>query len=85
MNSTLAIAQRELIERRFVFVAAAAFLLLALVIPFMPGVHVGERAAALLMVIDARDTASTSPPTLNGSRMDFPLNCVANFGGSTEK
>ena len=41
--------------------------------------------AALPMVIDARDTASTSPPTLNGSRMLLPLNCAANFGGSTEK
>ena len=41
--------------------------------------------AALLMVIEARDTASTSPPTLNGSRNVLPLNCAANFGGSTEK
>ena len=38
----------------------------------------------LLMVIDARDTASTSAPTLNGSRMSLPLNCWANCGGSTE-
>ena len=50
MSSTLAIAQRELIEKRFVFVAAVAFLALALVIPFMPGVHAGERAGALVIV-----------------------------------
>src|SRR5262249_43174946 len=36
--------------------------------------------AALLMLIDARATASTSPPTLKGSLMLLPLNCVANFG-----
>src|SRR5262249_50769263 len=39
----------------------------------------------LLIVIEARDTASTSCPTLNGSRMLLPLNCAANCGGSTEK
>jgi hypothetical protein len=37
------------------------------------------------MLIDARETASTSRPTTNGSRMVLPLNCAANFGGSTEK
>src|SRR5262245_31527569 len=41
--------------------------------------------AALLIVIDALDTASISAPTLNGSRMFFPANCAANAGGSTEK
>jgi len=40
--------------------------------------------AALLIVIDARETASTSPPTRNGSLIFLPLNCAANFGGSTE-
>src|SRR5262245_20622942 len=40
---------------------------------------------ALPMLIDARDTASTSPPTRNGSAIFLPLNCAANFGGSTEK
>jgi ABC-type transport system involved in multi-copper enzyme maturation permease subunit len=49
MNSTLAIAQRELNEKRFVFVAATAFLVLALVMPLMPGVHAGQRAAALII------------------------------------
>src|SRR5262249_33043085 len=39
----------------------------------------------LLTEIDARETAATSPPTLNGSRMSFPLNCAANSGRSTEK
>src|SRR5687768_3062128 len=41
--------------------------------------------AALVTVIVARDTASTSPPTRNGSRMLLPLNCAANSGRSTEK
>ena len=41
--------------------------------------------AALAIVMDARETASTSPPTLNGSLKRLPLNCAANFGGSTEK
>jgi len=49
MNATLTIAQRELTEKRFVFVAAGAFLALALVIPFMPGVHPSERAAAFFL------------------------------------
>ena len=40
---------------------------------------------ALAMLIDARETASTSRPTTNGSVIFFPLNCAANFGGSTEK
>ena len=35
---------------------------------------------ALVMVIVALDTASMSPPTLNGSRMFLPLNCAANVG-----
>ena len=35
---------------------------------------------ALVMVIDALDTASMSAPTLNGSRMFLPLNCAANCG-----
>src|SRR4029077_1073672 len=39
----------------------------------------------LLMEIDARETAATSAPTLNGSRMSLPLNCRANSGSSTEK
>jgi len=49
MNNTLAIAQREITDRRFVFVAAGAFLLLALVVPFVPGVRSGERTAALVV------------------------------------
>jgi ABC-type transport system involved in multi-copper enzyme maturation permease subunit len=49
MNNTLAIAQREITDRRFVFIVAVAFLLLALVVPFMPGVHAGDRAGALVI------------------------------------
>ena len=40
---------------------------------------------ALPMLSDARETASTSTPTLNPSRTLLPLNCAANRGGSTEK
>lgn len=39
MNSTLVIAQRELVERRFVFVAAIAFALLSIAIPLIPVIH----------------------------------------------
>jgi len=39
---------------------------------------------ALLILIDARETASTSRPTTKASLIVFPLNCAANFGGSPE-
>ena len=40
---------------------------------------------ALDIVIVARDTASTSSPSLNGSRTSLFLNVAANFGRSIEK
>ena len=40
---------------------------------------------ALVMVIEARDTASTSCPSLNGSRTSLPLNCAPKAGRSIEK
>ena len=40
---------------------------------------------ALDIVIVARDTASMSSPSLNGSRTSLFLNVAANFGGSIEK
>ena len=49
MKNTLVIAQRELTERRFVIVSATAFALLALLVPFMPGVQAGERRGALVV------------------------------------
>ena len=49
MKNTLVIARRELAEKRFVFLTAIAFTLLAIIVPFMPGVHVGERRNALAM------------------------------------
>ncbi|HEY8182477.1 MAG TPA: hypothetical protein VII32_09565 [Thermoanaerobaculia bacterium] len=49
MNGTLTIARRELTEKRFVFIAAVAFALLTLIVPFMPGVHAGERRNALVI------------------------------------
>ena len=49
MNSTLVIARREVVEKRFVFVTALAFLALALGIAFMPGVHAGERGPVLVV------------------------------------
>src|SRR5262249_33659317 len=39
----------------------------------------------LVTLIVARETASTSTPTLNASRMLFPRNCAANSGRSMEK
>ncbi|HEY8133594.1 MAG TPA: ABC transporter permease subunit [Thermoanaerobaculia bacterium] len=49
MNKTLVIARRELTEKRFVFISAVAFSLLTLIVPFMPGVHAGERRNALVV------------------------------------
>ena len=49
MKNTLVIARRELTEKRFVFLTAIAFALLALIVPFMPGVHASERRNALAM------------------------------------
>lgn len=49
MKDTLVIARRELVEKRFVFLAAIAFAVLALIIPWLPGVHAGERRGALVM------------------------------------
>ena len=49
MNGTLTIARRELTEKRFVFISAIAFALLTLIVPFMPGVHAGERRNALVI------------------------------------
>src|SRR5437660_5949319 len=40
---------------------------------------------ALVMLMVARETASTSTPTLNASRMLLPRNCAANSGRSIEK
>jgi len=48
MSHTLAIAGRELAEKRFTFVAAAAFALLAAIMPLMPGVH-GNGADAVVL------------------------------------
>src|SRR4029434_73754 len=39
---------------------------------------------ALDIVIVARETASMSSPSLNGSRTSFPLNCAGNAGMSME-
>jgi len=49
MKNTLVIARRELLEKRFVFLTAIAFTLLAIIVPFMPGVHASERRNALAM------------------------------------
>lgn len=43
MRQALVIAGRELAERRLVFLAAAAFALLSVVIPFVPGLHGNPR------------------------------------------
>ena len=49
MKSTLVIARRELTEKRFVVLTAIAFAMLALIVPFVPGVHSGERRTAIAM------------------------------------
>jgi ABC-type transport system involved in multi-copper enzyme maturation permease subunit len=49
MKSTLVIARRELVEKRFVFVAAIAFAILSIIIPLVPGVHAGQRSGALVV------------------------------------
>jgi hypothetical protein len=48
MSHALAIAGRELAEKRFTFVAAAAFALLAAIMPLMPGVRGGGADAVVL-------------------------------------
>ena len=47
MKNTLAVARRELTEKRFVLLTAIAFMALALIVPFVPGVHSGERRTAI--------------------------------------
>jgi ABC-type transport system involved in multi-copper enzyme maturation permease subunit len=47
MKNTLVIARRELTEKRFVLLTAVAFMALALIVPFVPGVHSGERRTAI--------------------------------------
>src|SRR5438270_7127618 len=50
MNATVAIARRELLEKRFVFLAAVAFAALAFVVPFVPGVHAEQKREAIVVV-----------------------------------
>ncbi len=59
MKNTLVITRRELAEKRFVFLTAIAFALLALIVPFMPGIHAGERRNALAMASLIFSTAFT--------------------------
>jgi len=49
MNHALTIAGRELAEKRFVFVLAAAMAVVAALVPLMPGLH-GDRAEAAAIV-----------------------------------
>ena len=56
MSHALVIASRELVEKRFVFLAAAAFALVAAVVPFMPGLH-GDRAEAVVITATILATA----------------------------
>lgn len=50
MRSTLVIARRELLEKRFVFAAAAAFALLSILIPLIPGVRHESREQVLVIL-----------------------------------
>lgn len=49
MTHIIAIARRELAEKRFVLIVAVAFTLLGLLIPFAPGVRADQRSGALVM------------------------------------
>jgi ABC-type transport system involved in multi-copper enzyme maturation permease subunit len=49
MKNTLVITRRELTEKRFVLLTAIAFAFLAVIVPFVPGVHSGERRNALAL------------------------------------
>src|SRR5262249_8806821 len=49
MKKAMVIARRELTEKRFVFLTAIAFAALALIVPFLPGVHPSERRNAIAM------------------------------------
>jgi len=51
MSHTLAIAGRELAEKRFVFLAAAAFGAIAAIMPLIPGVHDGREAVVVTATI----------------------------------
>jgi ABC-type transport system involved in multi-copper enzyme maturation permease subunit len=50
MNATVVIARRELAEKRFVLLAALAFAALACIVPFVPGVHAGQKREAIVVV-----------------------------------
>lgn len=50
MRSTLVIARRELVERRFTFVAAVAFAALSVVISFVPMFHAESRRDAMIIL-----------------------------------
>jgi hypothetical protein len=50
MNATVVIARRELAEKQFVLLAAIAFALLACLVPFVPGVHAGQKREAIVVV-----------------------------------
>jgi len=81
MNQTLVIAGREVVERRFVFLAAAAFALLPVVIPFVPGLRVGRRdiitmgslilASVFTLAVAAILGATIVGNEISGGRMSF--------------
>ena len=48
MNHVFAIARRELAEKRFVFIAAAAMALVAALVPLLPGLHTDRAEAAAI-------------------------------------
>ncbi len=48
MSHVFAIAGRELVEKRFVFIAAAAFALVAALVPLLPGLHTDRAEAAAI-------------------------------------
>ncbi|HEY6140332.1 MAG TPA: hypothetical protein VI670_21465 [Thermoanaerobaculia bacterium] len=51
MSHAIAIAGREVAEKRFVFLAAAAFAAIAAIMPLIPGVHDGAEAVVITATI----------------------------------
>jgi hypothetical protein len=50
MNATLTIAQRELTEKRFVFITAIAFAVVSVLLPFARGINAPNRADTVVAV-----------------------------------
>jgi ABC-type transport system involved in multi-copper enzyme maturation permease subunit len=59
MTRAIAIARRELADKRFVIIAAVAFTVVGLLVPFAPGVRADQRTGALVMASSILATGFT--------------------------